>query len=95
MKAGVALALIIAIVIVFGILLGMWQSTQERKAKVALATSGNSGAYRDLVDEYRKLADMAITAQEHTDLKLADVGTQLALLREELRSVQRILEDVE
>jgi hypothetical protein len=51
--------------------------------------------YRQLADEYRRLADLAITAQEHTDLKLGDVGVQLDYLREKIESLQKILEDVE
>jgi hypothetical protein len=56
-------------------------------------TSGQQ--YRQLADEYRRLADLAITAQEHTDLKLGDVGVQLDYLREKIESMQKILEDVE
>jgi uncharacterized protein HemX len=56
-------------------------------------TSGQQ--YRELADEYRRLADLAITAQEHTDLKLGDVGVQLDYLREKIESMQKILEDVE
>jgi hypothetical protein len=51
--------------------------------------------YRQMADEYRRLADLAITAQEHTDLKLSDVGVQLDYLREKIESLQKILEDVE
>jgi hypothetical protein len=56
-------------------------------------TSGEQ--YRQMADEYRRLADLAITAQEHTDLKLGDVGVQLDYLREKVESLQKILEDVE
>jgi hypothetical protein len=56
-------------------------------------TSGEQ--YRQMADEYRRLADLAITAQEHTDLKLGDVGVQLDYLREKIESLQKILEDVE
>jgi flagellar basal body-associated protein FliL len=56
-------------------------------------TSGQQ--YRQLADEYRRLADLAITTQEHTDLKLGDVGVQLDYLREKIESLQKILEDVE
>lgn len=51
--------------------------------------------YRALADEFRRLSDMAITAQEHTDLRLTDVSVQLSDLREKLESMQRILSDVE
>ena len=51
--------------------------------------------YRQLADEYRRLADLAITAQEHTDLKLGDVSAQLDYLREQNESLQKILKEVE
>jgi hypothetical protein len=51
--------------------------------------------YRQLADEYRRLADIAITAQEHTDLKLGDVSAQLDYLREQNESLQKILKEVE
>ncbi|MBV9448690.1 MAG: hypothetical protein JO345_22610 [Streptosporangiaceae bacterium] len=51
--------------------------------------------YRQLAEEYRRLADLAITAQEHTDLKLGDVNAQLDYLREQMASLQKILKDVE
>jgi p-aminobenzoyl-glutamate transporter AbgT len=51
--------------------------------------------YQALADEFRRLSDMAITAQEHTDLRLTDVSVQLNDLREKLEQMQRILSDVE
>lgn len=51
--------------------------------------------YRRLAEEYRRLADLAITAQEHTDLKLGDVSAQLDYLREQTESLQKILKEVE
>jgi hypothetical protein len=38
---------------------------------------------------------MAITAQQHTDLKLGEVNMQLAQLRDQLDQVQKVLKDVE
>jgi uncharacterized protein HemX len=64
----------------------------RRTAKTEL-TSGER--YRGLADEYRRLADLAVTAQEHTDLKLGDVGVQLDYLREQVDSLQKILKEVE
>ena len=64
----------------------------RRTAKAEL-TSGEQ--YRGLADEYRRLADLAVTAQEHTDLKLGDVGVQLDYLREQMQSMQKILKEVE
>ena len=62
------------------------------KAKAEL-TSGEK--YRQLTDEYRRFADMAITAQEHTDLKLGDVSVRIDYLRDQMESLQKILKGVE
>jgi uncharacterized protein HemX len=62
------------------------------KAKAEL-TSGEQ--YRALTDEYRRFADMAITAQEHADLKLGDVSAQIEFMREQIDSLQKILKEVE
>jgi hypothetical protein len=51
--------------------------------------------YRALAEEYRRLADMAITAQEHTDLKLSEVSVRMDCLREQLDGLQKILSEVE
>jgi hypothetical protein len=64
----------------------------RKRAQVEL-TSGEQ--YRSLAEEYRRLADMAITAQEHTDLRLSDLRVQLDYLREQNESMQKILRDVE
>jgi hypothetical protein len=66
--------------------------TIKKRAQIELA-SGEQ--YRQLADEYRRLADMAITSQEHTDLKLGDVSAQLDYLREQNDSLQKILKEVE
>jgi hypothetical protein len=45
-----------------------------------------------LTEEYRRMSDLAVTASEHVDLRLADLSARV----DELRSqVQRILTDVE
>jgi hypothetical protein len=66
--------------------------TASKRAQVEL-TGGEQ--YRQLAEEYRRLADLAITAQEHTDLKLGDVTAQLDYLREQNESLQKILKEVE
>jgi uncharacterized protein HemX len=66
--------------------------SSKRSAKAEL-TSGEQ--YRGLAEEYRRLSDMAVTAQEHADLKLADVGVQLDYLRGQMESLQKILKEVE
>ena len=64
----------------------------SRQARAALVVDDR---YRALSDEYRRLSDLAITAQEHTDLRLADLSVQMDALREKLDQMQRILEEVE
>lgn len=51
--------------------------------------------YRALADEYRRLSDLAITAQEHTDLRLTDISVRLDALHDQLDQMQRILKEVE
>ena len=51
--------------------------------------------YRPLAEEYRRLSDLAITAQEHTDLKLGEVTAQLDHMQAQMDSLQRILKEVE
>jgi hypothetical protein len=64
----------------------------RRNAKAELT---NGEQYRRMADEYRRLADMAITTQEHTDLKLGDVSVRIDCLREQVDSLQKILKEVE
>jgi hypothetical protein len=84
-------------VVVAGVIgLGIVASTRAfgtRRADKAELTSGEQ--YRRLADEFRRLADMAITAQEHTDLKLGDVSVRIDYLREQMESLQKILKEVE
>jgi hypothetical protein len=84
--------LAIAGVVALGVGVGGRYLIVKNQTKAEL-TSGEQ--YRQMADEYRRLADLAITAQEHTDLKLGDVGVQLDYLREKIESMQKILEDVE
>ena len=82
----------VAGVIALGMVLGFRYLTASKRAQIEL-TGGEQ--YRRLADEYRRLADLAITAQEHTDLKLGDLGVQLDYLREQNESLQKILKEVE
>jgi hypothetical protein len=66
--------------------------TVRKKTQIEL-TGGEQ--YRGLADEYRRLADLAITAQEHTDLKLGELSAQLDYVREQNNSLQKILKEVE
>jgi len=82
----------VAGVIALGMVLGYRYLTTRKRAQIEL-TGGEQ--CRRLAEEYRRLADMAITAQEHTDLKLGDVSAQLDYLREQNESLQKILKEVE
>jgi hypothetical protein len=84
--------LTVAGVLALGIVMGFRYLTTRKRSQIEL--TGNE-QYRQLADEYRRLADLAITAQEHTDLKLGDVSAQLDYLREQNESLQKILKEVE
>jgi hypothetical protein len=66
--------------------------TRVRSSRSALTASKE---YRGLADEYRRLSDMAITANEHVDLRLTDLSVRVDELRDQLEQVRRILKDVE
>lgn len=82
----------IAGVVALGIVLGFRYLTTRKQAQIELT---GTEQYRQLTDEYRRLADLAITSQEHTDLKLGDLSAQLDYLREQNESLQKILKEVE
>ena len=86
------IAIAVALVMALGLFLGFRYLTTRKQAQLELT---GSDQYRRLAEEYRRLADLAITAQEHTDLKLGDVSAQLDYLREQNASLQKILKDVE
>ncbi len=89
---------VIASIAFSSVLLGLfivvvaWQLSSRRKARAVL-TGG--AEYRQLADDYRRLSELPVTAQEHTDLRLEEVKVQLGQLREQLSSVQKILKEVE
>jgi hypothetical protein len=85
-------AVMLAGVMGLGVSLGFQYLTVKKRAQAEL-TGGEQ--YRQLAEEYRRLSDLAITAQEHTDLKLGEVTAQLDHLREQMASLQKILKDVE
>ena len=64
----------------------------SRQAKAAIATNKD---FQSLADEYRRLSYMAITAQEHTDLRLTDISVRIDQLRTQLEQLQHILKEVE
>jgi uncharacterized protein HemX len=85
---------LLAIVVVVGLVAGgVYRSRSTRRREQLELTSGEK--YRQLAEEYRRLADLAITAQEHTDLKLGEVSVQLDFLRQQQESLQKILKEVE
>jgi hypothetical protein len=81
-----------SVVVALAILLRSWQANAARKAELAKATDGE---YRRLADEYRRIAELAVTAQEHTDLKLEDLATRLDVVHGQLEAVQHVLKEVE
>jgi len=64
----------------------------SRQAKAAIATNKD---FHSLADEYRRLSDMAITAQEHTDLRLTDISVRMDQLQAQMEQLQHILKEVE
>ena len=90
MSSAVAFAFVVVVLVVGGLIgyaMYQWgrQHAISNKTRAELTTS----------EEYRRLSEMAITAQEHTDLKLAEINMQLAQLRDQLDQVQKVLKDVE
>jgi len=84
--------LVLTAVLALGVVLGFRYLTARKRVQLELT---GTEQYRQLADEYRRLADVAITAQEHTDLKLGDLSAQLDYLREQNDSMQKILSEVE
>lgn len=90
MSSTIAVAFVIVVLVVGGLIgFAIYQWGQQlaigRRTRAELTTS----------EEYRHLSEMAITAQEHTDLKLAEINMQLAQLRDQLDQVQKVLKEVE
>ena len=90
MKSTLAVT-IIAVVVVLGLVslaaFVHWtrQQAGTMKARADFARS----------EEYKQLSELAITTQEHTDLKLSEINLQLSQLRTQLEQVQKILKEVE
>jgi hypothetical protein len=90
MSSAVAVAFVVVVLVVGGLIayaIYQWgrQLALSRKTRAELTISG----------EYRRLSEMAVTAQEHTDMKLAEINMQLVQLRDQLDQVQKVLKDVE
>jgi len=82
----IQLAIVVGgIVAALALVLKIWQVRLTRNDKAAVTGS----------DEYRRLTEMAVTAQEHTELKMSEVNMQLAQLRDQMDTVHKILKTVE
>jgi len=81
-----------ALVSVVAIVARVWLAHASKRAEVAKATDGQ---YQRLAAEYRRIAELAVTSQEHTDLKLADITMRIDEVHGQLESVQQVLKEVE
>ena len=84
-NAIVIVVLVIGALIAYAIFQWGRQLAVSRKTRAELTTN----------EEYRRLSEIAVTAQEHTELKLGEINMQLAQLRDQLDQVQKVLKDVE
>ena len=91
-QAGMLLFVALAGAVVLGVIAASRHLSATRRVRHEL-TGGEQ--YRLLAEEYRRLSDLAITAQEHTDLKLGEVTAQLDHMQAQIDSLQRILSEVE
>jgi flagellar basal body-associated protein FliL len=81
-----------SLLIIVAMIMSAWLISQSRKAKAAVTKDKEYGR---LAEEYRRLSELAVTAQEHADLKLGEIHMGLRQLRDQLMDVQKILKDVE
>ena len=90
MSAAVAVAFVVVVLVVGGLLAyAIFQWARQH----AISTKTRAGLTAS--EEYRRLSELAVTAQEHTELKLGEINMQLAQLRDQLDQVQKVLRDVE
>ena len=90
MTSTVAVAFVVVVLVVAGLLayvIFQWgrQLALSRKTRAEVVTS----------EEYRRLSEIAVTTQEHTELRLGEINMQLAQLRTQLDQVQKVLKEVE
>jgi uncharacterized protein HemX len=88
----VALVAIVAVAIVISVWVAARHLSAARQTKAQL-TSGTE--YRALAEEFRRLSDLAVTSQEHVDLRLTELSVQVDSLRAQLEQMQHILKEVE
>jgi hypothetical protein len=86
------LVVILAVTVVISVWVGARYLGASRQARAQLTTGKE---YRTLADEFRRLSDMAITTQEHVDLRLTDLSVQVDSIRDQLEQMRRILKEVE
>ena len=83
-------------ILTVAIVISVWVAARHlgasRQARAQLTTGQE---YRTLADEFRRLSDMAITTQEHVDLRLTDLSVQVDSLMDQLEQMHRILKEVE
>ena len=91
-QPGLLFFIALAGVVVLGVIAASRHLSATRRVRHEL-TGGEQ--YRLLAEEYRRLSDLAITAQEHADLKLGEVTAQLDHMQAQMDSLQRILSEVE
>jgi hypothetical protein len=89
-ELALAISAIVAAVIIVVAVCRYLSASRPARAQL---TSGEQ--YRALAEEFRRLSDMAITANEHVDLRLTDLSVQVDTLRDQLDHMQRILKEVE
>lgn len=90
--SGLLGGVVVAVMAGLGLFAGLRYLTSRNHQRAELT---GSEQYRQLTDEYRRLSDLAVTAQEHTDLKLGEVSAQLDYVRSQVDSLQKILSEVE
>jgi hypothetical protein len=81
-----------SLLIITAIVMGGWVIGTGRKAKAAITKEQEYGR---LAEDYRRLSELAVTAQEYADLKLGEIHMGLKQLRDQLADVQKILKEVE
>jgi hypothetical protein len=89
-ELALSISVMITIIITFWLVFRYLATTRRARAEL---TTGQQ--YRSLADEYRRLSDVAITAQEHVDLRLTDLSVRMDELRDQMEQMQRILKEVE
>jgi hypothetical protein len=94
MNPGVYAILFICVAV--AIMFSSWVMARHLSASRQVQAELESGKrYLNLADEYRRLSDMAITGQEHSDLRLASISVRIDELKDQLDRLQSILKEVE